>query len=100
MKIGEIIAAALGIPANLVRQALLAGIDALGPDLAGGLQEILARWDEAVSPADTPPVAQSCWPFTPPMSRSPVGELSLTAPQVSTMRTYFPLRVVATVPLV
>ena len=49
-------------------------------------------------PADAPAEVQSCWPFTPPRSLSPAAE-TLTTPQVSLMRTYFPFSVVANVPV-
>ncbi len=51
-------------------------------------------------PAPPPPVVQSCWLLLPPRLIEPVVELLVTAPQVSTMSTKRPVRVVVVVPLV
>ena len=56
--------------------------------------------EAGVLPDEPPPPVQSCWLLLPPRLMSPLAELLLIAPQVSTMSTLRPVSVVVAVPLV
>lgn len=50
MKLVELIAAALGFPADQIRSVLQQAADQLGPDLNGGILNLLAQFEQAVTP--------------------------------------------------
>jgi hypothetical protein len=62
VKVIDIIAAALGIPADEIRSALASAIASLGPDLAGGLVAIVAKFDEALTPVSIGSLVASLTP--------------------------------------
>ena len=50
MKLVDLIAAALGFPADQIRSVLQQAADALGPDLNGGVLNLLLQFEQAVTP--------------------------------------------------